>query len=125
MSRLQEFYRETVVKNLMATGAYKNVMDVPRMEKIVVNVGMGEMAHQKELVDSVRDEMATLLGQRPALRLSKKSISNFKIRDGVPVGYKTTLRKKRMYEFMDRLINFVIPRIRDFRGIPKTGFDQR
>ena len=123
MARLKEEYEKNIIPALMEKFGYKNKMDVPHLEKIVVNVGMGEMAHQKELIESIRDELATLTGQKPALRRSKKSISNFKIRDGAPVGYKVTLRKARMYEFLDRLINFVIPRIRDFRGVSTTAFD--
>ena len=125
MARLREKYENKVVSELMEKFGYKNKMDVPRLEKIVVNIGMGKMANQKDLIEPIRDELAVLTGQRPALRRSKKSISNFKIRDGAPVGYKVTLRKERMYEFMDRLINFVIPRIRDFRGVSRTAFDQQ
>ncbi|MFC1643949.1 50S ribosomal protein L5 [Candidatus Omnitrophota bacterium] len=124
MARLKESYEKDIVSGLTEKFGYKNKMDVPRLEKIVINIGMGEMAHQKDLIDSIRNELAGIAGQRPALRRSKKSISNFKIRDGAPVGYKVTLRKIRMYEFLDRLINFVIPRIRDFRGVPRTAFDQ-
>lgn len=124
MERLKETYETKIVPELMSEFGFKNKMDVPRLEKIVVNVGMGEMSQQKDLIEAIRDELATIAGQRPALRRSKKSISNFKIRDGAPVGYKVTLRKARMYEFLDRLINFVIPRIRDFRGVSATAFDQ-
>lgn len=123
MARLKDEYEKTIVPKLMKKFGYKNKMDVPRLRKIVINAGLGEMAHQKDLVDSIRDEIAVITGQRPILTKAKKSISNFKIRSGVPVGYKVTLRKIRMYEFLDRLINFVIPRIRDFRGVSKTGFD--
>ena len=122
--RLKEEYENKIIADLMEKLGYKNKMEVPRIEKIVINVGMGEMAHQKDLIEPIRDEIATIAGQRPALRRSKQSISNFKIRDGAPVGYKVTLRKARMYEFLDRLINFVIPRIRDFRGVSRTAFDQ-
>jgi len=125
MARLKDEYEKNITAALVEKFGYKNKMEVPRLEKIVVNVGMGEMAHQKDLIDSIRDEIAQLIGQRPTLRRSKKSISNFKIRDGVPVGYKVTLRKIRMYEFLDRLVNFVIPRIRDFRGVSRTSFDQQ
>lgn len=124
MARLKDEYEKNIVPHLMEKFGHKNKMDVPRLEKVVINVGMGEMAHQKDLVDSIRDEIALIAGQRPALARAKKSISNFKIRDGVPVGYKVTLRRARMYEFVDRLINFVIPRIRDFRGVSSTAFDQ-
>lgn len=125
MARLKELYEKTIIPELMKAFEHKNKMDVPRLEKIVINVGLGKMAHQKDLIDSVRKEIAVFAGQKPALTRSKKSISNFKIRDGAPVGYKVTLRKKRMYEFLDRLINFVIPRIRDFRGVTLTAFDRQ
>ncbi|MEA3489928.1 MAG: 50S ribosomal protein L5 [Candidatus Omnitrophota bacterium] len=124
MARLKDEYEKDIVPDLMKKFGHKNRMDVPRLEKIVINVGIGEMAHQKDLIEPVRDELAAITGQRPALAKAKKSISNFKIRSGVPVGFKVTLRRQRMYEFLDRLINFVIPRIRDFRGVPRTAFDQ-
>ena len=124
MARLREEYEKNIVPKLMEEHGYSNRMEVPRLEKIVVNVGLGEMAHQKELIEPVRNEIAAITGQRPVIINSKKAISNFKIRQGVPVGFKVTLRRARMYEFMDRLINFVIPRIRDFRGVPSTSFDQ-
>jgi len=123
MARLKELYEKEIMTELMQEFKYKNKMEVPKLEKIVINVGMGEMAHQKDLIEPIRDELAVITGQRPVLTRSKKSISNFKIRDGAPVGYKVTLRKELMYEFLDRLINFVIPRIRDFRGVSRTAFD--
>ncbi len=123
MARLKEFYEKEIVPTLTKKFGYTNRMQVPRLLKIVVNVGLGEMAHNKDLVDPVREEIAIITGQRPALRKSRKAISNFKIRAGVPVGYKVTLRHARMYEFLDRLVNFVIPRIRDFRGVSTTAFD--
>ena len=122
-ARLREEYENRIMPELMQKFGYKNKMQVPRLQKIVVNVGIGEMAHQKDLIDSIRDELAVITGQRPTLRRVKKSISNFKIRAGSPVGYKVTLRKVRMYEFLDRLVNFVMPRIRDFRGVSRTAFD--
>ncbi len=125
MARLKEQYENSIVPGLMEKFGYTNRMDVPRLEKIVVNVGMGEMASEKNLIEPVRDELAVITGQRPALTRAKKSISNFKIRSGAPVGYKVTLRRDRMYTFLDRLINFVIPRIRDFRGVSRTAFDQQ
>ena len=123
MSRLKEKYYNEIIKDLTEKFGYKNRFSVPRLKKIVVNVGAGEMAHQKELIESIRDEISVITGQKPALTRSKKSISNFKIRAGAPVGYKVTLRGERMYDFLDRLINFVIPRIRDFRGVSRTAFD--
>ncbi len=124
MARLKETYEKEIVPELMTKFGYSNCMQVPKIEKIVVNVGMGAMAHQKDLIEPIRNELAAITGQRPCLTRSKKAISNFKIREGVPVGYKVTLRKDKMYEFLDRVINFVIPRIKDFRGVSKTAFDQ-
>lgn len=124
MARLKEAYEKKIVPELTTKFGYANRMQVPRIQKIVVNVGMGQMAHQKDLIEPIRNELAAITGQRPQLTRSRKSISNFKIRAGVPVGYKVTLRKEKMYEFLDRLINFVIPRIRDFRGVSRGGFDQ-
>ncbi len=124
MARLKEEYEKNIVKALTEQFGYKNRMQVPRITKIVVNVGLGEMAHDKNLIEPVRDEIAAITGQRPAITKSKKAISNFKIREGVPVGYKVTLRNERMYNFLDRLINFVMPRIRDFRGVSRKAFDQ-
>ena len=123
-ARLKDRYDKEIVPKLMEKFGYKNRMQVPRLSKIVVNVGMGEMAQEKDLVDPLREEIATITGQRPALARARKSISTFKIRAGVPVGYHVTLRRDRMYEFLDRLINFVMPRIRDFRGVPRGSFDQ-
>ncbi|MFH1877919.1 MAG: 50S ribosomal protein L5 [Candidatus Omnitrophota bacterium] len=125
MARLKEVYQKEIVPALTSKFGYKNTMQVPKLDKIVINVGMGEMAHQKDLVDPLRDEIAAMAGQKPVICIAKKSVSNFKIREGVPVGVKATLRKERMYEFLDRLINFVIPRIRDFRGVSRSAFDQQ
>lgn len=124
MAILRDRYQKQIVPQLTEKFGYKNRMQVPRLDKIVINVGLGEMAHQKELIESVRDELSQITSQRPVLTRAKKSISNFKIRDGAPVGYKVTLRRDRMYEFLERLINFVMPRIRDFRGVSRTAFDQ-
>ena len=123
-ARLKEHYDTKLVPELMAKFGYANRMQVPKLVKVVINVGMGEMAHEKDLIEPVRDEIATITGQRPALSRAKKAISTFKIREGVPVGYHVTLRKDRMYEFLDRFINFVMPRIRDFRGVSRNSFDQ-
>ncbi|MBD3296692.1 MAG: 50S ribosomal protein L5 [Candidatus Omnitrophica bacterium] len=123
MTILKDRYQKQIVPQLVEKFGYNNRMQVPGLDKIVVNVGLGEMAHQKELIESVRDELAQITAQRPVLTRAKKSISNFKIRDGAPVGYKVTLRRERMYEFLERLINFVMPRIRDFRGVSRSAFD--
>jgi len=125
MSFLKDEYYAAVAPRLKEAFGHKNIMSIPHIEKIVVNIGMGEMAQNKDIVESLRDELAAITGQRPVLRRSKKAISNFKLRAGAPVGYKVTLRKKRMYEFLERLINFSMPRIRDFRGVPRSGFDER
>ncbi|MGB2599221.1 MAG: 50S ribosomal protein L5 [Candidatus Omnitrophota bacterium] len=125
MVRLKEEYKNEIVPRMMERYGYKNAMQVPRVDKIVINVGLGEMANEKDLIEPVRDGIAKISGQRPALTRAKKSISNFQIRDGSAVGFKVTLRGERMYEFLDRLINVVIPRIRDFRGVPRTSFDQQ
>ena len=123
MSRLKEQYTNEIVPSLVEEFGYKNKMVVPRLEKIVINIGMGELSQQKDLIESIRDELATIAGQKPVVTRAKLSISNFKLREGMPVGYKVTLRRERMYDFLDRLINFVIPRIRDFRGVSVTAFD--
>jgi large subunit ribosomal protein L5 len=123
MSRLKKKYYSEVIPKLMDEFGYKNKSMVPRLKKIVINIGMGELSQQKDLIDSIRDELAVIAGQRPVLTRAKLSISNFKIRTGMPVGYKVTLRRERMYDFLDRLVNFVIPRIRDFRGVSASAFD--
>ena len=125
MSRLQEFYRDTVVKNLMATGAYKNVMDVPRITKITINMGLGEAIGDKKVLENALSDMQKIAGQKPVTTLARKSVASFKVRDGYPIGCKVTLRSERMYEFLDRLISISVPRIRDFRGLNPKSFDGR
>ena len=125
MSRLQEFYRDTVVKNLMATGAYKNVMDVPRITKITLNMGLGEAIGDKKVLENAMGDMEKITGQKPVATLARKSVASFKVRDGYPIGCKVTLRKERMYEFLDRLLTLALPRIRDFRGVNNKAFDRR
>jgi large subunit ribosomal protein L5 len=124
MGDLKKDYQEVIVPKMMEKFGYKNTMQVPRIEKIVVNVGMGDMSQDKDLIDPVKKGLAAITGQMPVVTKAKKSISQFKIRDGSLVGMKVTLRRKMMYEFLDRLINVVIPRIRDFRGLPRTSFDE-
>lgn len=124
MPALKDEYKKVIVPRMIERFGYKNEMQVPRIEKVVVNVGMGDMAHDKDLIEPVRGGLGMITGQRPALTRAKKSIATFKIREGSAVGFKVTLRRDRMYEFLDRLINVVIPRIRDFRGLPRTSFDQ-
>ncbi|VAW52020.1 LSU ribosomal protein L5p (L11e) [hydrothermal vent metagenome] len=125
MSRLQEYYRNNVVKNLMATGAYKNVMDVPRITKITINMGLGEAIGDKKILENALGDMEKITGQKPVTTLARKSVASFKVRDGYPIGCKVTLRREQMYEFLDRLISISIPRERDFRGLNPKSFDGR
>jgi large subunit ribosomal protein L5 len=123
--RLQKHYEERVRARLMDEFQMENTFRVPKLEKIVVNVGVGEASKNSKLLDSVVDEVSRITGQKPVVTRARKSISNFSLRAGMPVGVKVTLRQARMYEFMDRLINVAIPRIRDFRGLPTRAFDGR
>jgi len=125
MSRLEQTYQETILPQLMKDLAIENVFAAPRMEKVIVNVGVGEASSNIKLLDTAMDELAAITGQRPVMRRAKKSIAAFKIREGQPVGACVTLRGKRMYEFIDRLINIALPRVRDFRGVPTKSFDGR
>ncbi len=125
MARLHAFYKDQVSKDLMKQFGYKSVMEVPRIEKITLNMGVGEAVADKKVMDFAVGDMQKIAGQKPVITLSKKSIAGFKIREGYPVGCKVTLRKERMYEFLDRLISVAIPRIRDFRGISGKSFDGR
>jgi large subunit ribosomal protein L5 len=125
MARLYEFYKDKVAKDLMKQFGYKSVMEVPRIEKITLNMGVGEAVADKKVMDFAVGDMQKIAGQKPVVTMSKKSIAGFKIREGYPVGCKVTLRKDRMYEFLDRLITVAIPRIRDFRGISGKSFDGR
>jgi len=122
--RLLEKYRNEISPKMMETFNLKNKLAVPRIEKIVVNMGVGEGAQDIKILEKSMDEMAVITGQKPILRRAKKAIANFKIRDGHPVGCKVTLRRAMMYEFMDRLVNVTLPRIRDFRGVSPDAFDQ-
>ena len=125
MSRLEKTYHESIRPQLMKDLAITNIWAVPRMTKVVVNMGVGEASANIKLLDAAMNEMGAVTGQRPVMRRAKKSIAAFKIREGQPVGASVTLRGKRMYEFLDRLISVVIPRIRDFRGLPRKSFDGR
>jgi large subunit ribosomal protein L5 len=125
MARLQEYYRGTVVKELMQQFSYKSVMEVPRIRKITLNMGVGEAVADKKIMDNAVGDMQKIAGQKPVVTKAKKSIATFKVRDGYPVGCMVTLRRIRMYEFLDRLISVAIPRIRDFRGISGKAFDGR
>ncbi|OGT19831.1 MAG: 50S ribosomal protein L5 [Gammaproteobacteria bacterium RBG_16_57_12] len=123
MTRLQQYYRETVVKQLMDQFKYKSVMEVPRISKITINMGLGEAVGNKKVVESAVEDMTKIAGQKPVVTFTRKSVAGFKIREGWPIGCKVTLRRHRMYEFLDRLVNVAIPRIRDFRGMSGKSFD--
>jgi large subunit ribosomal protein L5 len=125
MTRMQDFYKETVVKELTEQFGYKNPMEIPKITKITLNMGLGEAVGDKKIVEHAVADMAKIGGQKPIVNLSRKSIAGFKIRDGWPVGCSVTLRREKMYEFLDRLVNISIPRIRDFRGINPRSFDGR
>ncbi len=125
MARLYDFYKNQVAQDLMKQFGYKSIMEVPRIEKITLNMGVGEAVADKKVMDFAVGDMQKIAGQKPVVTMSKKSIAGFKIREGYPVGCKVTLRKERMYEFLDRLISVAIPRIRDFRGISGKSFDGR
>ncbi|RPH61873.1 MAG: 50S ribosomal protein L5 [Acidobacteria bacterium] len=125
MSRLKDRYVTDVVPALKKEFGYKNVMAVPKIKKVVVNMGLGEATQNVKIVDTGSDELARITGQRPVTRRAKKSIAAFKVRKGMPVGTMVTLRGERMYEFLDRLMNVALPRVRDFRGVSPKGFDGR
>jgi large subunit ribosomal protein L5 len=125
MARLQQHYRDTVVPELSKKFGYKSVMQVPRIRKITLNMGVGEAVADKKIMDNAVGDLTKITGQKPVVRLARTSIATFKIRKGYPVGCMVTLRSRRMYEFLDRLISITIPRIRDFRGISPRSFDGR
>lgn len=121
--RLREFYKENVIPELTKKFGYKNVLQVPKLEKISINVGVGEATQDPKMIDGIVKDLENIVGQKVVVTKAKKSVSNFKLREGMKIGCKVTLRKARMYEFLDRLINVSIPRIRDFRGVPDKSFD--
>jgi large subunit ribosomal protein L5 len=125
MTRLKERYLKDVVPVLAKEFGYKNVMAIPKLEKIVVNMGLGEATQNVKLIDAGADEVGRITGQRPVTTRAKKSIAAFKVRQGMPVGTMVTLRGDRMYEFLDRLMNIALPRVRDFKGVSTKGFDGR
>ncbi len=125
MPRLEKLYRDTVIKKMMKQFGYKNIMQVPRITKITLNMGVGEATADKKIMTNAMEDLTKISGQKALMTLSRKSIAGFKVRAGWPVGCKVTLRGKRMYEFFDRLISIVIPRIRDFRGFSARAFDGR
>ena len=124
MARLKQYYTDTVIAQLMKQFNYKSVMEVPRIEKITLNMGVGEAVADKKVMDFAVSDMTKISGQKPIVTKSRKSIAGFKIRDGWPVGCKVTLRNKKMYEFFDRLVTIALPRVRDFRGLSGKSFDQ-
>ncbi|AUZ06478.1 MULTISPECIES: 50S ribosomal protein L5 [Vitreoscilla] len=123
MARLSDFYKETVVPELMKQFNYESVMQVPRIEKITLNMGVGEAVADKKVMDHAVSDLEKIAGQKPVVTLARKSIAGFKIRDNYPVGCKVTLRRERMFEFLDRLITISLPRVRDFRGVNGKSFD--
>ncbi|MGI6055670.1 MAG: 50S ribosomal protein L5 [Bilifractor sp.] len=125
MSRYKELYNNTIVDAMTKKFGYKNVMEVPKLAKIVINMGVGEAKENAKLLDSAVSDLEKISGQKPVVTKAKKSVANFKIREGMPIGCKVTLRGERMYEFADRLINLSLPRVRDFRGVNPNAFDGR
>ena len=125
MARLQEHYNKTLVKELQKTLGLKNVMEVPKITHITLNMGLGEAVGDKKIIEKAVEDMTLIAGQKPVVTLSRKSIAGFKIRDGWPIGCMVTLRREKMYEFLDRLITVSIPRVRDFRGLNPRSFDGR
>ncbi len=125
MSRLKEQYMNEIVPELTKKFGYKNVMQVPKLDKIVVNMGVGEAKENAKVLESAMNDMAIITGQKPVQTKAKNSVANFKIREGMPIGCKVTLRGDRMYEFLDRLVNLALPRVRDFRGVNPNAFDGR
>ena len=125
MTRLKDYYSKTVVPALIKEFNYKNPMQVPKMEKIVINMGLGEAIQNVKIIDGAVQELAAITGQKPIINKAKKSIATFKLRQGMPIGCSVTLRKNNMYEFFDRLVNATLPKVRDFRGISPNAFDGR
>lgn len=123
MARLQEFYEKEVVAQLMEKFGYSNIMQVPRLKKITLNMGLGEAVADKKVIEKAVDDMTKVAGQKPVVTKARKSVASFKIRDDYPIGCKVTLRRDRMYEFFDRLVTISLPRVRDFRGVSPKSFD--
>ena len=125
MARLKELYNSEIKDAMMKKFGYKNVMEIPKLEKIVINMGVGEAKENAKVLDTAVKDMETITGQKAVLTKAKKSVANFKIREGMAIGCKTTLRGEKMYEFLDRLVNLALPRVRDFRGVNPNAFDGR
>jgi large subunit ribosomal protein L5 len=125
MARLRDTYKDEIVPTMMERFSYRNIMEVPRLEKIVVNIGLGEALQNAKALDAATHDLTAIVGQKPVVTRARKSIANFKLRAGNPIGVKVTLRGERMYSFLDRLINIALPRQRDFSGVPRSAFDGR
>ncbi|WP_419239442.1 50S ribosomal protein L5 [Photobacterium leiognathi] len=125
MAKLHDYYKETVVKELSEKFEYKSIMQVPRIERITLNMGVGEAINDKKLLENAAADMTAISGQKPLITVARKSVAGFKIREGYPIGCKVTLRGERMWDFFDRLISIAVPRIRDFRGLNPKSFDGR
>jgi large subunit ribosomal protein L5 len=125
MAGLKEKYRKEIAPKLMETKRYENIMEVPRLEKVVVSIGLGEAITNAKALEGAEKDIPIITGQKPIITRSRKSIANFKLREGMPIGMKVTLRRERMYDFIERLVNVVLPRVREFHGIPRNSFDGR
>ena len=125
MSRLKSLYKDEIVDAMIKKFGYKNVMEVPKLDKIVINMGVGEARENAKVLESAMKDIETITGQKAVITKAKKSVANFKIREGMAIGCKTTLRGEKMYDFMDRLVNLALPRVRDFRGVSANSFDGR
>jgi large subunit ribosomal protein L5 len=125
MAGLKEKYRKEIVPKMMEVQGYKNIMEVPKLEKVVVGIGLGEAVSNAKALEGAEKDLPIITGQKPIITRSKKSIANFKLREGMPIGLKVTLRQEKMYDFLDRLINVVLPRSREFQGVPRNAFDGR
>lgn len=125
MSRLKEKYKKNIIPELQKTLDYKNIMSVPKIEKITLNMGLGDAVGDKKILQNAAQEMTLIAGQKPIIVKARKSVASFKLREGTPIGIKVTLRREKMYEFLDRLVNVAIPRVRDFRGLNPKSFDGR
>ena len=125
MARLKEQYQNEIVDALIKKFGYKNIMEVPKLDKIVINMGVGEARENAKVLDAAIKDLETIAGQKAVVTRARKSVANFKLREGMPIGCKVTLRGEKMYEFLDRLVNLALPRVRDFRGVNPNGFDGR
>lgn len=125
MARLKDYYVDTVATALMKKFNYKSVMEIPKLDKVIVNVGAGEAISNSKVIDAIVNDITQITGQKPVICRAKKSVANFKLREGMPIGVKVTLRRENMYEFVDKLFNVAFPRVRDFRGINPNSFDGR